>query len=687
MENVFSNNALKYYERGLIVTPLKQKSKVPIMASWQDPSMYKNYDAVIERYASCNMGLLLGEASGVIAIDIDKDSAMDLVPPSPVRKKGFKGETRFFKYSGEKNFKNHGLGIELLSTGNQTVLPPSSHPQGPIYAWMTPDTLLDINVCDLPELPKDFCNFGIGSKEDAVITKSEGNRCNHGSHTKLSSMLVAAILNEDTPDMVVTSLIQYDTKINESVSYFECPTRGWKNADKTINAYDFVIDGFKRHLKNKKIKKVYSVQTPLVINLEKPAEGTYLRRPLPHLRGVGKIMFDHIYKNSTVQRSHYMFASVITTASVILGNKIKMGETLPNIYSIIIGESGSGKSSSLKFPVRLLTKAKLGNLLGDTAPASDTGIIQSLPTNRVRIDVIDEGDTLFQTILSKNLYGQKMASTYASLYSLAGETFSGKTVGMSKNDKNSSGNIGGCFSPYVSLLVGITPVGFTKHVTQGIIDSGFLARFLYFFDREKKRSTYKETKGSEIPREITDFVKLWREESIGTINLSKAPMDEFFIKEITVTPEANIALADAHTLLEDIKEREPLDSRIRSILERSFENLKKLAIVDCALVNSTTTDLVMSKESVTWALEFTLTHINNAREELNTHIVENIKAEKYKDMLAFIAHRKEITLTQFTSKFKNTFRALRTEILADLVESGDVRKYKKEDRTIYLSAN
>jgi hypothetical protein len=84
-------------------------------------------------------------------------------PASPVAKAGAKGFTAFYRaapgagipsrhYSAARK---QGI-CDLLALGTQTVLPPSPHPSGAFYRWLTPDTLLTVRASDLPEAPPDL---------------------------------------------------------------------------------------------------------------------------------------------------------------------------------------------------------------------------------------------------------------------------------------------------------------------------------------------------------------------------------------------------------------------------------------------------------------------------------------------------------------------------------------------------
>ena len=103
----------------------------------------------------------------VVGLDIDTDrkdveaAALAVLPPSPVRKRGAKGWTGYYRapanmqhtarvrwYDGDK------VAVELLLHGTQSVLPPSIHPDTKRpYQWITEETLESFPSDDLPELP------------------------------------------------------------------------------------------------------------------------------------------------------------------------------------------------------------------------------------------------------------------------------------------------------------------------------------------------------------------------------------------------------------------------------------------------------------------------------------------------------------------------------------------------------
>lgn len=107
----------------------------------------------------------------VVGLDIDTDrkdvaeAALSAVGPSPVRRKGSKGWMGYYRPG--KAAEGHTARVrwydadgvvcaELLLRGTQSVIPPSIHPgTGQPYRWITPDSLEDTPLDDLPELPDD----------------------------------------------------------------------------------------------------------------------------------------------------------------------------------------------------------------------------------------------------------------------------------------------------------------------------------------------------------------------------------------------------------------------------------------------------------------------------------------------------------------------------------------------------
>jgi hypothetical protein len=147
------------------VVPLEPGDKAIKLPGWQRYCKERANRETLEMWSSWpdrNVGLALGPASGVIAMDFDYDKGgkhreiLKIIGDSPVKKRGAKGFTAFYRFSNQRSVKYSVGGesvLEVLSTGRQTVLPPSIHPDTrQPYAWMTPRTLLDTSPEELPEI-------------------------------------------------------------------------------------------------------------------------------------------------------------------------------------------------------------------------------------------------------------------------------------------------------------------------------------------------------------------------------------------------------------------------------------------------------------------------------------------------------------------------------------------------------
>jgi hypothetical protein len=178
-ESTFAAFAWKFIERGISVVPIAPGTKKPGVYSaetgWRGMPDWTKYAErmpteieleIWSQWPGAGIGVVLGKLSKLTGLDKDydlpggNDALLQLIPYSPIAKKGEKGWTRFYQYNGEKSCSFDVGGqrvLDVLSDGRQTVVPPTAHPSGCSYVWISPDALDTItNVTDLPKLPDDF---------------------------------------------------------------------------------------------------------------------------------------------------------------------------------------------------------------------------------------------------------------------------------------------------------------------------------------------------------------------------------------------------------------------------------------------------------------------------------------------------------------------------------------------------
>ncbi|TIP93630.1 MAG: bifunctional DNA primase/polymerase, partial [Mesorhizobium sp.] len=194
---IFSNEAPKYWALGKPAIPLRIGFKNPWIDAWQvfADRMPNDREQQIwlAQKGNGNIGLPMGAASGVVAIDVDSEDPRiqriveNLLPPSPWRRVGRKGAVYAFRFEGERTFRIKGskgeMLLECLSKGTQIVLPPSIHPDtGKAYAANC--DLIEV-IGSLPALPKNVESI----LREAL--KAEGIDLSSSGNTKITSFVPA----------------------------------------------------------------------------------------------------------------------------------------------------------------------------------------------------------------------------------------------------------------------------------------------------------------------------------------------------------------------------------------------------------------------------------------------------------------------------------------------------------------
>ncbi len=168
MTSPFSSEVRKLYHAGYSPVPDAPSSKRPLIEGWSRLCTERASKMELKKWMekdNLNVSVALGPASGIVALDFDEDThglhdkILAMLPDSPVQKMGSRGKTLFFRYNGETNRtwkSNKKVVLELLSIGRKTTMPPSVHPSGMAYKYLTEKTLTDVKAEELPVLPEGF---------------------------------------------------------------------------------------------------------------------------------------------------------------------------------------------------------------------------------------------------------------------------------------------------------------------------------------------------------------------------------------------------------------------------------------------------------------------------------------------------------------------------------------------------
>jgi hypothetical protein len=155
-----------YISRGMAVIPVPPKKKSPVRPGWQNLHISAGDAPSYFSGGPQNIGVLLGEPSGgLVDVDLDTPEATEIAGhflPRTIRSGHASAPyshwwfhapgvatTRWRDTDGE-------MILEMRSTGTQTIVPPSLHPNGEPYKWYTvgKQGFADILAEDLAEACK-----------------------------------------------------------------------------------------------------------------------------------------------------------------------------------------------------------------------------------------------------------------------------------------------------------------------------------------------------------------------------------------------------------------------------------------------------------------------------------------------------------------------------------------------------
>lgn len=131
-------------ERGFMPVPVQAGTKRPSGDEWQH-QRYSHPDIERVFVGQCNLGVMLGEpSSGLVDVDLDCPEAIELaplyLPPTPAVTGRGKNPRSHWWYIApglatrqHRDKSNRASIVELRSTGGQTLVGPSSHPDDDTY--------------------------------------------------------------------------------------------------------------------------------------------------------------------------------------------------------------------------------------------------------------------------------------------------------------------------------------------------------------------------------------------------------------------------------------------------------------------------------------------------------------------------------------------------------------------------
>jgi len=641
-KNIYLENYQSYISKGFSVIPGKYGSKVPAIKNWNE-YCYRlpTTDELVSwtrMLTETNLDLALGEASGIVALDLDctdqriLDVIMPLLPPSPVSKVGSKGETRFFRYMNDvsDSLKFNGeMVVEILSSNKKTTLPPSRHPNGLTYKWGNENTLLTYSKDELPILPPALlANLGqvLRTKFPDMIQDSYGKIIS-GRNDELSSLCGTLIKQEVPIGDAVNELVKFDYENNDPPLFTDA--NEFRHTEPITNALLFYSNHLNtinnRHYRDSKeyevpiMPRIKDDSSPKQPGQETKRNTKSVSEIMSLAPTVLKTLHTNLLENSWVKQPDLALGALLTLIATLTSRKIVFQGLSPNLYVLNISPSGSGKDKPQSYVKEILINMRADSLLGSGDYVSDASLMDGLANKPVRMDILDEAGGILRSVNSgKAEYNGKMADVLAELYTSSHTKYLGRST--------AEGNKGACYRPNVNILASTTPTGFSEGVSRKAIEKGLMGRFLIFLgDTEAKSQRLKSFPKvpSFVSRQLewwygmnpTDFIT----EDTETIELGGIKQNYV---ELKATKAAEDQLDSIFTNLDQLRrETSPNDPKL-PIVARLYQQMVKLIIISASC--RTIQDIpVIQKEDVDFGYELIMYYYNTIQDIIDSYIFEN----------------------------------------------------------------
>ena len=668
-----------------------------------------------ETWPDAGVGICLGEKSGIIAGDFDYGSpavraAIEAVlPPSPVRKKGAKGYISFYKYSGEKPkkwFINGESVFELLSHGNQTVMPPSRHPDGMDYKWITHETLHDVSADDLPRLPEDinakvtaalqpFMDDTDRERNERDVKRSDPDP--DGVQTIWQEVNKFALANLDmwVPKLFPNAKRGYDGGYrvvahwrgvdNPNVSIHPDGIMDW-GAGKGHTCLDVVmlaascdlhtaVESLKQWLNMASVVSIWDAMPDICFSAqadspEKTQIINHIHKSKAFERPPGILGEITDWMEATAPRPQPILyvGAALALLGVVMGRKYQTPSGLrTNIYAIGIAPSGAGKNHAINCIDKILTTAMLDDYLGGSKIGSGPAMISAVARHPSMLFQLDEFGMMMSHMADSDrapVHLRQILDNMTELYSAANRKFRGIEYADDNRERKEIEH------PNMCIHGLSTPTSFYNSLSSANSLEGSLSRLLIFQTEDIPYAA--KTRIIPVPKNILAHLQQIHEigedqvRGLGNVATNQSVPDPMIVP---ITTEAQAYIDDHSRKLVD-RQRLITNTVAEPILTRVIENSLKIALIGAGAIDPVSP--VIDLSLIQWAHRIAARCAETITLHIDEHMSDNKTEAERKKVKRIILKSGGITKSELVLKTRWLDRRKREEILADMVEHGEV---------------
>ena len=696
-----------YRQRGWYCVPLRPRSKSPVNNDWPKLRIEAG-EAKSHFSAKDNVGIILGGPSGwLVDVDLDCPEAIELaeqyLPATPAvtgRPSALRSHHWYIAFGAvtEKHTApNDGsMIVELRSTGAQTVVGPSVHPDGESYDVLSaqPATVpaLMLAACvkaladavvakrgvsfqpvipaprQIVSLPRD----DIDSRAIAYLNAMPPALSGSGGHNQTFAAATALVHGfglEQGPALAF--LTEYfnprctppwtekelQHKIEQAATKQHNRPFGWLRDEVAAAPGDEVdLSGF---MIKAKPRAVAIVPEPIKPTLEDP--GVLPDRLLRCPGFISEVM-DHCLETAPYPNPVMAFCGALSLQAVLAGRRVcDPGDNRTNLYLLGLAHSAAGKDWPRKLNVRILQEVGMADCIGERF-ASGEGIQDALHVTPAMLFQTDEIDGLLQSInKARDARHEQIMSTLLTMYSSANSVYPMRR----KAGKDAPSIIN---QPNMVIFGTAIPNHYYAALSERMLTNGLFARMLIF--ECGKRGKGQEPKIRPVPESVLETARWWEDYRPGAGNLVDWNPRPAIVPHDS-RAAAMLVEARHNAEVEYDKAEEANDSVGTTVWGRVSEQARKLALLHA--VSRRCRDPVIDAESTQWAIEVVEHQTRRMLFMAASHVAENPFHAECLKVLEKLRRSPERTLPHsvLLKRMKKDAKTFQ-ELIETLVQQGDV---------------
>lgn len=591
-----------------------------------------------------NIGIATGEASGIVAVDIDpRDGGdetwshfLDLnrarVPDTVIASTGGGGQHILFQYQTDTVVRTPGKGIQIKGNGGYIVVEPSKHHSGNVYSWdAEADPLDGANPAPAPAW------LSSPRKADLVSARG-GNAVGHLPPQRIADLRAA--LRHIDPDgyseWIQVGMALHSTEAAEAFEIWLSWSAGSQKFDHNASLRKWASFTVGNGLHVESIfswaqARGWTGETERVA-VPMPAEGIVPRMLTPmvsapeSLLAFPGVLNDFVrWTNKTAPKPQPQFAvqAAIALGATVMGRIWRTNRhNYPSLYVINVGKSGSGKEHPRTVIEATLEAAGLTRLIGPGGYTSDSGVLSELMLRPCHVAIIDEiGDMLKNAKAQSNHHRRQSISMLVQAWGQLHGTIrplAYSTMGLAKRQRDDLERKV-IHNPAITLLGMTTPKGFYDGLTEAAIEGGFLNRLLVV-----ESEIGPQPRGDAImdapPASVVEWCRLVSQASGANGNLAGVDLGP----EIKIEPKVVPINSEADQMFRayDVQCVEAMTRLEREGLAemegRSVEKAMRIALIAAVSINPT--EPVVDATATRWAIDYVRTYTTQTIEAIRRNM-------------------------------------------------------------------